>query len=426
MRLQIIRRFGMPFAFALLLAIICAFGMPLGEGGTKDAFAEPADEAVGSTDDTEAGDDTKAETIAVADIELSDYESEMTVGKTQELSATVLPFDATEQTITFSSNNTAAVTVSSKGQVKAVGKGVAIIRMQAGGVVREVSIEVRVATTAIETPLSFVVLTPGETFVLKASVVPNDAPQSLTYTSTNNDVVEVTAQGTVGARRAGTSSIIISNGDASAAVTILVNERIVKSADGADGEASPIVSEEQASGISVAESALIGEFGSGEGTVRVRQSDWPTITKPVLKVLYATDSTLIVEAPSYTMTIRGEKIENEQNVLSTDIRFAREEGYVDFVLNGRENLPGEIELELTDQNLNKEYLYLWNFDKGEYQKLASKSDTVLTLDEAGEYRLTDEPIDTLGINVLWMQFGIPVIGLGLVAFIIIRRRFWFW
>jgi hypothetical protein len=419
MRLQTIGRIGMLFTFALLLAIICALGMPLSGGGTTDAFAEPAD-------DTDAGDNAEVETIAVVDIELGDYESEMTVGKTQELSATVLPFDATEQTITFSSDNTAVATVSSKGQVKAVGKGVVVIRIQAGGVLREVSIEVRVATTAIETPLNFVVLTPGETFALKASVVPNDAPQSLTYKSTNSDVAEVTAYGTVTAKSAGTSSIIISNGDASAAVTVLVNERIVNSSGGADGETSSGTSEEQVSSTSAAESALIGELESGAGIVRVRQSDWPTITKPVLKALYATDSTLIIEAPSYTMTIRGKKIENEQNVLSTDIRFVRETEYVDFELNGRESLPGEIEIELTDQNLNREYLYLWNTGKGKYQKLASKSDTVLTLDEAGEYRLTDERIDTLGINMLWIELGVPIIGLGLVAFIIIRRRYWFW
>lgn len=84
-----------------------------------------------------------ATTIVVTDLDLGDYSSEMTVGTNQLLSITVLPFDATNQTVTYKSSNTQVATVNAMGRIVAVAKGNAVITVQAGSVKKELTIKVK-------------------------------------------------------------------------------------------------------------------------------------------------------------------------------------------------------------------------------------------------------------------------------------------
>jgi hypothetical protein len=403
---------------------------------TEDTDAtkpETSDTAKPGTADVENPAPTAAEpeTIAVTDIELDDYKDRMATGETQELAPTVLPANATEQTVAFTSSDKGVLTVSSKGQVKAVGAGTATVTLKAGVVTREIAIEVRVATTAIEVALGFLVLAPEEAFTLTASVAPADAPQALTFRSTNTDVASVSEGGTVWALATGTASIVVSNGDASAVTTVLVNERVAGGAngvDGADGEATaePSASENAPSPSAAAEAALVAEIESDGGTVRVRQADWPVVTKAVLKALYATGATLVLEAPTYTLTLRGQEVRNEQNELSTSVSFKEDGSDTVFSLNRGEALPGKVEVELTDPRLDRARLYLLNPSTGAYQELASKTGPVLVLDEPGEYRLTDEEIGALTIEPLLVAAAALAILVGVALFVAFRRRYWFW
>ena len=54
----------------------------------------------------------------------------MNVGNTQKLNATLLPEDATNKSVTWSSSNTNVCTVDGKGNVKAVGTGTCRITVQ--------------------------------------------------------------------------------------------------------------------------------------------------------------------------------------------------------------------------------------------------------------------------------------------------------
>lgn len=56
--------------------------------------------------------------IPVTDIEISDHEEEVEVGKTINLTATALPANATESTITFRSSDINIATVTSAGEVR--------------------------------------------------------------------------------------------------------------------------------------------------------------------------------------------------------------------------------------------------------------------------------------------------------------------
>jgi uncharacterized protein YjdB len=418
-RMQISGLLSMAVAALLLSSLALVIDVP--SRGSMSAVAEPA-----KTTQDETQDETDPKPVAVTDIELGDYETRMLTGKTQELSATVLPVDATEQTVVFSSSDTRVVTVSSKGQLKAVGAGVAVISMRAGEVTKEIVIEVRVATTAIKTNFRFLVLTPGETFALKVSVAPADAPQSLSYKALNKDVAGVTEAGVIQAREAGATSIIVSNGDMSAAVVVLVNKRTAISTGGTDGVDPSVAPQDSEGKTSSLEAVVIERIESGESMIRAKQYDVPLVTTGILKALYDNRSTLVLESSSYVLTVVGEKIKNERNELSTDISFRESADGIEFALNRGNNLPGEIEVELTERILNREFLYLFNADKDMYQELNSKTGATLKLDEPGEYRLADERLDRLTVNPLWAGIAIGIIFVGVVAFVIVKRRYWFW
>lgn len=87
--------------------------------------------------------------IPVTDIEISDHEEEVEVGKTINLTATALPANATESTITFRSSDINIATVTSAGEVKGISKGYVTIYVSAGSVIKEVSLTVKVKTTGI-------------------------------------------------------------------------------------------------------------------------------------------------------------------------------------------------------------------------------------------------------------------------------------
>ena len=102
---------------AMLVALACA---------TTCAFALPA------CDNDEPGDNGGAQTVAIESVTLDKNELTLNVGDEEMLTATVSPDDATDKTVTWSSDNTAVATVAN-GKVTAVSAGTATITAKAGG-----------------------------------------------------------------------------------------------------------------------------------------------------------------------------------------------------------------------------------------------------------------------------------------------------
>ena len=82
-------------------------------------------------------------TIAVKDISVDTSAIILPLKKTKTLTATILPANATEQKITYTSSNSSVATVSSTGVIKAVAPGVTIIKVKAGSVEKKVTIKVK-------------------------------------------------------------------------------------------------------------------------------------------------------------------------------------------------------------------------------------------------------------------------------------------
>ena len=136
--------------------------------------------------------EAEIEKIAVKDIEIGEYEETVEVGKTVELSVTVLPTEAADTAVTYQSDNPPVATVNSTGVVKGIAPGNAIITVTAGEVVKQIPLTIKVATTSIQPNNTYVVLKRGQSYQLSAQVTPAQANQNIIYRSSNSGIASVT------------------------------------------------------------------------------------------------------------------------------------------------------------------------------------------------------------------------------------------
>ncbi|MFA9377911.1 MAG: Ig domain-containing protein [Lachnotalea sp.] len=160
----------------------------------------------------------KTNDVEVTDIEIGDYESEMEVGKTQTLSAAVLPSNATNTAITYKSSNTTIATVLSTGEVKAIAKGVVSITVSAGAITKQVEITVNEVTvvTAEEIDLGDYeeTMVIGDKQLVSATVLPTDTEnQTLTYQSSDEKVASINEMGRITAVSVGKAKITVRCGE---------------------------------------------------------------------------------------------------------------------------------------------------------------------------------------------------------------------
>lgn len=343
--------------------------------------------------------------IKVTDIEIANHEDELEVDGTMYLSATVLPTDATDSSVKYRSSDISIATVSSNGEIKGISKGEVIIYVSAGSVTKEVPITVKVATSKIELNSDYLVLKPEETYQLKAVVTPADAEQGITYRSVDSKIATINENGLVTAQKTGNTTIIVSNGDSTVAVSVIVNE------------SSDIVLK--------AEDSISNQIQNKVFSKKVNASEVKKIDSETLYYLYSTGQSLQVLGKGYTIEIDGNKILNHNNELYTDIELSKDEGGICFVLNQGEYLCGEIYLCLDAYEGN--YLYLYNESKQKYEMLQVDDLSRLVLTTPGKYLITSKEIGENTIATAYMLIigGIAiVIAIGL--YIVLKKRYWFW
>ena len=146
---------------------------------------------------------------------------------TVKLSANVMPSNATNKTVTWSSRNTSVATVSSDGTVKAVGYGTTVITAKTvNGLTSNCTVTVNpIAVTGVslnKTSLSFTGT--GSSQTLTATVSPSNATnKTLTWSSSNTSVATV-SNGVVKAVGFGTATITAkSNNGKTASCSVTVN-----------------------------------------------------------------------------------------------------------------------------------------------------------------------------------------------------------
>ncbi len=166
--------------------------------------------------------------VSVYGVSLSDYYLSMTEDDTYALTATVMPEDATDKTVTWSSSNTDVATVSSEGLVTARSEGSAEITVKTndGGKTATCSVNVKakvIPVAGISLDISSVTLNVGQTQVLAATVSPDNATdKTVTWNSSNVVVASVSAEGVVRAVSAGTATISATAGNFTADCSVTV------------------------------------------------------------------------------------------------------------------------------------------------------------------------------------------------------------
>ena len=172
--------------------------------------------------------------VEVTAVKLSESQKTLKVGEEYQINASVEPSDATNTTLTYTSGNNEAATVSDTGLVKAIAVGSAEITVKSANgktatlqITVEAAEEPPVEVTAVKLSDTQKTLKVGEEYQINASVEPSDAAdKSLTYTSDNNKVATVSETGLVKANAVGSAKITVKSANGkTAALQITVEEK---------------------------------------------------------------------------------------------------------------------------------------------------------------------------------------------------------
>ena len=160
--------------------------------------------------------------IPVTAVILNKTSLSLAKGSSETLTATVSPRDATDNTAKWSSDNPSVATVDQNGQVIAVNAGNAVITASAGDVSATCEVSVFIPVTSITLSSTDLTLLVGETAVLEATVLPEDATdKKVTWWSSYPDVATVEG-GMITALGFGQADIVAQVGGQSASSTVTV------------------------------------------------------------------------------------------------------------------------------------------------------------------------------------------------------------
>ena len=145
--------------------------------------------------------------IAVTKVKLNKTKLTLGAKETFALTATITPKNATNKNVSYKSSNKKVVTVSSKGNIKAVKKGKATITATADGKSVTCVVTVKAAPKKITLNAKKKTLKKGKTFQLKVKLPKNTASNKITYKSSNKKVASVSASGKIKAVKKGKATI---------------------------------------------------------------------------------------------------------------------------------------------------------------------------------------------------------------------------
>ena len=348
------------------------------------------------------------------------------VGDTTSLSLAVLPTSAANYIdVTLSSSDPGVATVNNFGKVTGVAPGKATISATSGDVSCSATITVVAAassttgaTQSISLNTNYVVLKPGSSKTITGTVSPSSSSQALTFTSQDKSIATVSANGVITGVSTGATAVIVSNGTVSSSVTVIVNRTASASGDDTNNSGDGDTTETDPIAAAIENAA--------SDTISYPQSQVPVVTSEMLNVLRKTGRTLVLNANDYVMTIDGTTIRNTNGEVYTTLNFTEDEYGLRFSLNDGEALPCGVKITMTGENASYGRLYLHNTVTEKWQFLNSYKDGEASVDVAGEYLLTNQNLRFTSIN--WTFFigaGILVV-VCLIAYIAVKKRYWFW
>jgi formylglycine-generating enzyme required for sulfatase activity len=174
--------------------------------------------------------------VAVTGVSLNKTTLSVGVGGTETLIATITPENATNKNLTWASSDTTKATVNADGLVTGVAVGAATITVTTADGNKTASCAVTVtapvAVTGISLNKTTLSVGAGGTETLIATVAPADATnKAVSWTSDNEGVATVSADGVVSGVAVGTATITVTTADGGKTVTCAVTVTAPVSAD---------------------------------------------------------------------------------------------------------------------------------------------------------------------------------------------------
>jgi len=169
------------------------------------------------------------EEVPVSSVSLDQASVEMVVGDVIRLSATVLPSDATDKSVKWSSSNTSVASVDG-GNVVALAEGNTTITATAGEKTATCSVTVKkkiVHVTSVELNKTKLSLVEGDTETLTATVKPIDATDKTVMWSTSDASIAEVEDGVVIAKQEGKATITATAGTKSATCKVDVAKMVI-------------------------------------------------------------------------------------------------------------------------------------------------------------------------------------------------------
>lgn len=275
------------------------------------------------------------EPTLVEEIVLSQTTATLRVGDEIQLSAIVMPDDATDGSVTWSSSNPAVATVDGEGNVSAISLGTAQIVVTAkDGSGVSASCSITVEATPVESIFlshTQATLRVGGSLQITATVFPDDATDlSFTWSSSNPSVATVDINGLVTALTLGTAEITATANDGSgvsANCTITVEATPVESIEINGGVDSLLVgttlqlsavvlpvdatfpaftwNTSDAAVATISTEGLVSALTPGEVTLTATVTNQPAILASVTIVVYKEPDPVIPDAIESPMSVRN-------------------------------------------------------------------------------------------------------------------------
>ena len=209
-------------------------------GNLVAVSAGTAEVALSSKDGTVSTSKTLEVVVSPTEMKTTD-ELTLTAGEVATLETAVTPTDATHVSISYASSDDSIATVNNGGEVKAVAAGDATVTAVVDGTSLTSSCKITVlpALESIELSNTTLSLQPNDTAQLSYTAQPENALiKEATYTSSDDTVATVDANGNVTAIADGKATITASVGDVSAECVVTVDSTVSSSKTSAKGNSS--------------------------------------------------------------------------------------------------------------------------------------------------------------------------------------------
>ncbi|WP_052206663.1 beta strand repeat-containing protein [Cellulophaga baltica] len=201
------------------------------ESETNQDFSSPVIYTVTAQDETiQAYTVNCSSNVSVASVAITPNPITINIGGTENLSAVILPANATNQNVTWSSSDDAIASVSAAGVVTGNTTGTATITVttEDGAFTATSTITVQAATfavTGITVDPTVITITNGSTTTLTETIAPANATnQNVTWSSSDDAIASVSVAGVVTGNAIGSATITVTteDGDFTATSTITV------------------------------------------------------------------------------------------------------------------------------------------------------------------------------------------------------------